>query len=221
MTTPLDEKAEHPRIWLEPAGAPDRCWCEDNQWGDEGVEYVLATSADATIKGLEAEVERLRAIVAKDPKTLMIAYEDGDHMRLSRAAANERKRAELAEIAENEAKDCFWAIYPRYLELGGAPVSTELARTELVQRAEAAEAELDALRKALAMPDKDRRQWFIGDQLDRLGYLNRADLVAAFGISVPQASTDIQAWLAANPGAAVYNSSAKRYEATGGLNAPS
>ncbi|UXS01138.1 hypothetical protein [Agrobacterium tumefaciens] len=36
---------EHPRIWLEPKGAPDRCWCSDNQWGDEGVEYILASAA--------------------------------------------------------------------------------------------------------------------------------------------------------------------------------
>lgn len=36
---------EHTRIWLEPKGAPDRCWCSDNQWGDEGVEYVLASAA--------------------------------------------------------------------------------------------------------------------------------------------------------------------------------
>lgn len=33
---------DHERIWLEPAGAPDRCWCQDNQWGEEGVEYIRA-----------------------------------------------------------------------------------------------------------------------------------------------------------------------------------
>ncbi len=47
---------EHERIWLEPAGAPDRCWCQDNQWGDEGVEYVLAS----TLESLQRENERLR-----------------------------------------------------------------------------------------------------------------------------------------------------------------
>lgn len=58
--TALEEikKAEHERIWLEPAGAPDRCWCQDNQWGDEGVEYVLASTLD----GSQAEENRLRAI---------------------------------------------------------------------------------------------------------------------------------------------------------------
>lgn len=55
--TALEEikKAEHERIWLEPAGAPDRCWCQDNQWGDEGVEYVLAS----TLESLQRENEEL------------------------------------------------------------------------------------------------------------------------------------------------------------------
>lgn len=34
------------RIWLEPREGADiyigRQWCQDNQWGDEGVEYVRA-----------------------------------------------------------------------------------------------------------------------------------------------------------------------------------
>lgn len=57
--TALEEikKAEHERIWLEPAGAPDRCWCQDNQWGDEGVEYVLAS----TLESLQRENEELNA----------------------------------------------------------------------------------------------------------------------------------------------------------------
>ena len=56
--TALEEikKTEHERIWLEPAGAPDRCWCQDNQWGDEGVEYVLAS----TLESLQRENEELR-----------------------------------------------------------------------------------------------------------------------------------------------------------------
>lgn len=57
----------------------------------------------------------------------------------ARAEKAERERDE-AEQAENEAKDCFWAIYPKYLEMGGEPVSTEIARTELAKHAEAAEA---------------------------------------------------------------------------------
>lgn len=48
---------EHERIWLEPAGASDRCWCQDNQWGDEGVEYVLAS----TLESLQRENEERSA----------------------------------------------------------------------------------------------------------------------------------------------------------------
>jgi len=64
-------------------------------------------AADA-ITTLRAEVERLRRCLAKDPKTLLIAFEDGDHMRLTRAAAVAIDRAEIAEDklttlrAENE-----------------------------------------------------------------------------------------------------------------------
>ncbi len=56
--TALEEikKAEHKRIWLEPAGAPDRCWCQDNQWDEEGVEYVLAS----TLESLQRENDELR-----------------------------------------------------------------------------------------------------------------------------------------------------------------
>ena len=56
--TALEEikNSEHERIWLEPAGAPDRCWCQDNQWGEEGVEYVLAS----TLESLQRENEELR-----------------------------------------------------------------------------------------------------------------------------------------------------------------
>ena len=65
MTAPLDEKAEHPRIWLEPAGAPDRCWCSDNQWGDEGVEYILASQTLSAV-ALPDELDvakKLKAVI--------------------------------------------------------------------------------------------------------------------------------------------------------------
>lgn len=42
-------RPEHERIWLEPAGAPDRCWCEDNQWGGEGVEYIRRDIHEAAL----------------------------------------------------------------------------------------------------------------------------------------------------------------------------
>lgn len=54
---------EHKRIWLEPAGAPDRCWCQDNQWGEEGVEYVHVSEIERLRRenaAAEAEVKRYR-----------------------------------------------------------------------------------------------------------------------------------------------------------------
>ena len=69
-------------------------------------EIATVREAAATLETLSSElervtkeVERLRAIVAKDPKTVMIAFEDGDHMRLSRAAGDAIRRAERAEAS--------------------------------------------------------------------------------------------------------------------------
>lgn len=63
------------------------------------------------------------------------------------ALAAMRAQKEEAEDAENQAKDCFWAIYPRYLELGGEPVSTEAARTDLSAQVLRLTEENEALRK--------------------------------------------------------------------------
>lgn len=87
---------EHERIWLEPAGAPDRCWCQDNVWGDEAVEYVrfdLITPApaphvvineedrtpvpegyDATLWQKADEVCHAMALVADDTECVKIVY---------------------------------------------------------------------------------------------------------------------------------------------------
>lgn len=46
------------------------------------------------------------------------------------------------------------------------------------------------------------------------GWIGRPDLVAVFGISAAQASSDLQKYLEINPGATVYQTSRKRYEAT-------
>lgn len=191
-----DKIKDHDRIWLEPAGAPDRCWCSDNQWGDEGIEYVradLLRSAQASQAG-EVEVvawinedalaelgkhksatttvasgllkkpfgadvplitlsSHQSIIAAKDAEITELRRErdelaylhferdQGDKVINERLEAAEA-RANAAEEAENEAKDCFWAIYPKYLEMGGEPVSTEAARTTLAERAKAA---VDAL----------------------------------------------------------------------------
>lgn len=58
---------------------------------------------------------------------------------------------------------------------------------------------------------KDRRQEFIAATLKQFGQVNRQDLVRQFGISVPQASADIAAFLASDPPHVAYDVSAKTY----------
>jgi phage gp46-like protein len=65
------KKAEHERIWLEPAGAPDRCWCQDNQWGDDGVEYVRVS----TLKSLQREKDARRVALEEAAKVVDVAAE--------------------------------------------------------------------------------------------------------------------------------------------------
>lgn len=57
---------------------------------------------------------------------------------------------------------------------------------------------------------KMRLIW-IDATLCRIGNLQRGDLIRAFGISVPQASKDIQAFIARWPDAIEYDSSARWY----------
>lgn len=78
-------------------------------------------------------------------------------------------------------------------------------------RITAIEAERDALKEALKMPDADRRQWFLSELVSSKGYFNRANLCEAFGISTPQASTDIRRFLTKFPGLIEYDKTAKRY----------
>jgi hypothetical protein len=49
------------------------------------------------------------------------------------------------------------------------------------------------------------------------GLVNRQDLVNLFGVSMAQASSDLQRYLELNSGAFVYNLRGKRYEATAGM----
>lgn len=63
------KKAEHERIWLEPHPGVElegRMWCQDNQWGDDGVEYVLAS----TLESLQRENEESKARIEKLEQTL-------------------------------------------------------------------------------------------------------------------------------------------------------
>lgn len=63
----MNSVVDHERVWLEPAGAPDRCWCEDNQWGDDGVEYVRA---DLLERNTTRFPEHMARIVALKDTTL-------------------------------------------------------------------------------------------------------------------------------------------------------
>lgn len=91
------------------------------------------SQASSVIAGLKSEVSDLR-------DEWQAEYDARLAANTTRRAAE--ARANAAEEAESEAKDCFWAIYPKYLEMGGEPVSTEAARTTLAERAKAA---VDAL----------------------------------------------------------------------------
>lgn len=61
---------------------------------------------------------------------------------------------------------------------------------------------------------REQRIDFIREELDAKGYVNRADLMGHFGISIAQASIDIREFKRQYPKAMRYNLSAKRYEAT-------
>ena len=56
-----------------------------------------------------------------------------------------------------------------------------------------------------------RRQEFIAATLRQFGQIRRADIVREFDVSMQQASTDIAAFLAAQPAFVRYDVSAKAY----------
>ena len=108
--TALEEikKAEHERIWLEPAGAPDRCWCQDNQWGDEGVEYVLAS----TLESLQRENEELRKdkdhIAAEKAGIAKNAHNNVEYWKSQAEAAEAEVKRLQAEIDRTERNRDMW-----------------------------------------------------------------------------------------------------------------
>lgn len=53
---------------------------------------------------------------------------------------------------------------------------------------------------------------FITRRLADDGHINRADITAAFSISIPQASNDLRMWQIKNPAQIAYNGTTKRYE---------
>ena len=59
--------------------------------------------------------------------------------------------------------------------------------------------------------EKHRMEW-IEEILTVFGFINRDHLVRKFGVSVPQASIDLQTFQRLYPKRMSYNTSAKRYE---------
>lgn len=118
------------------------------------------TPTDNLEAGAGDLVERLRAGICVAPSLTG----DGSHIDIPATEALLREaaaqlaaanlRAELAQEAEDEAKDSFWAIYPEWVALKGHGISTEAARTMLAERAIAAEAENARLREALEKTTK-------------------------------------------------------------------
>jgi hypothetical protein len=164
MTAPLDENGLEAAIR---AIKSPRCTCAYEDLASTAIRAYLAASPAPD--GMEVVAwDRLRdligeyfdlgyaeGVVQRDVDTMA-----GDAQRTlsdieavisqaQSALADMREQKDEAEDAENEAKDSFWAIYPRYLELGGEPVSTEAARTDLAAQVQRLTEENEALRKAL------------------------------------------------------------------------
>lgn len=112
-----------------------RWTCSQSCW-ERAVAGLMAAQDIEPVQKLAEDAEAYKAAMTTYLERAMSA-----ELALSQA----RNKAEAAEEAENEAKDCFWAIYPEYLRLGGKSVSTEAARTALAARAEAAEKCIDTV----------------------------------------------------------------------------
>lgn len=58
------------------------------------------------------------------------------------------------------------------------------------------------------------RQDWIAEMLHVYGFINREHLMRKFGLSQPQASTDLQRFIRSRPGLMHYDLNRKRYERT-------
>jgi len=80
--------SEHERIWLEPAGAPDRCWCHENVWGDEAIEYVRLSALDE-----EREQLRLAAASIREWMPETLPADENGQIHFARALAESAAEA--------------------------------------------------------------------------------------------------------------------------------
>lgn len=61
---------------------------------------------------------------------------------------------------------------------------------------------------------QQNRMHFISVCLQQYGYINRATIMAMYGVSHPQASADLAAFIGLYPDRISYNKNTRRYEAT-------
>lgn len=57
----------------------------------------------------------------------------------------------------------------------------------------------------------EQRQIWIGERLSEVGTIRRRDICDRFGISIPQASSDLSRYQTAHPGAIIYDKTARCY----------
>lgn len=62
--------------------------------------------------------------------------------------------------------------------------------------------------------EQERHDW-IAEMLRIYGFINREHLIRKFGVSVPQASTDLNRFRRLHPEAMTYDGSTKRYVTLG------
>ena len=77
---------------------------------------------------------------------------------------------------------------------------------------------------AIDLKDRNSRRWFEQQRLDWIletirvfGFINRVHIERKFGISTPQASSDLREFQQCYPDAITYNKCSKRYERKEGL----
>ncbi len=61
---------------------------------------------------------------------------------------------------------------------------------------------------------ENHRQEWIAETLHIFGFINREYLIKKFGVSIPQASVDLNSFQRKRPGLMAYNLTSKRYEIT-------
>lgn len=71
----------------------------------------------------------------------------------------------------------------------------------------------DVAASLLTTREQPQRVAFIGHELDAKGAVNRAEIVAEFGVSVPQASADFSAYQRLFPSRMTYDKTRKAYVA--------